>query len=95
MKECEITWERAAKVTWSLFWRWMIFSLMNAAFWMLFLFIITGSALDGAWVGRFIAVAAILFYFGVLCAAVKSTLGTSYSDFKATLISDKLIDTDS
>ena len=71
MKECDITWERAAKVTWSLFWRWMIYSLMNGAFWVLFVFIIDASGFYGAWVSRFVYVGAMLFYFGVFCAAVR------------------------
>lgn len=82
----QVTWLRAFKVWWSLFWRWMLLwffsTALSGAFLMLFMNL-AGVSPD---ISRAIAIfIAFIYAFACGIIVVKAVLRCTYSDFKITL----------
>ena len=80
MEESEFTWERIAKVAWTFSWHWILYSAIAGT--------LAALAMGDREFGfAFAAAIFIPVYLGPVFFAVKHTLGTTYSDFKVTLVS--------
>ena len=81
MEESEFTWERIAKVTWTFSWHWILYSAIAGI-----LASLAMSMSDREFGFAFAAAIFVPVYLGPVFLAVKHTLGTTYSDFKVTLV---------